>query len=60
MLKVYDIMTPFNYSQTHSVVAESMGDAERIFLEEHPNITIKEIQLHSEYVQVQRESEGGA
>lgn len=54
MYKVYDIQTGYNYSQTYCVVAKSMGDAERIFLAKHDGPThIKEIELHSEYVQIQ-------
>ena len=53
MMKVFDILTPFNYSQTHSVVAESMAKAEETFLKEYPFTEIKEIRLHSVYVQIQ-------
>lgn len=52
-MKVYDIKDGYNYSQTHSVVAENMAEAERIYLEKYKNVTIKEIKLHAEYVQVQ-------
>ena len=54
--KVYDILTPFNYSQKSCVVAENIAHAERIFLKEYPNTKIIEISLHSEYVLVQEES----
>jgi hypothetical protein len=53
MMKVFDIKTPYNRSQTHSVVAESMAKAEEIFLKEYPNTEISEICLHSNYVQIQ-------
>lgn len=53
MYKVYDIQTGYNYSQTHCVVAKSMGDAERIFLAKYGPTHIKEIELHAEYVQIQ-------
>lgn len=52
-MRVYDIETEFNYSQTHSVVAESMAEAERIFNAKYWPTTIKAIKLHSVYVQVQ-------
>ena len=54
-MNVYDILTPFNYSQTSCVVAESMAEAERLFKKEYPYIKILEIKLHSEYVIVQTE-----
>lgn len=53
MLKVYDIEDGYNYSQTHSVVAESMADAERIYKKRYNNPIIKNIRLHSEYILVQ-------
>ena len=56
-MKVYDIETGFNYSQNHCVVAESMAEAERIFLAKYWPITIKSIKLHSEYVQIQNYDE---
>jgi hypothetical protein len=52
-MKVYDIETGFSYSQKHSVVAENMAEAERIFLAKYWPTTIKSITLHSEYVQIQ-------
>lgn len=52
-MNVYDILTPYNYSQTHSVVAESMGEAERLYKEQYGPIRIIEIRLHAEYVIVQ-------
>ena len=56
-MNVYDILTLYNYSKTHSVVAKSMGEAERLYKEKYapyaPNII--EIRLHAEYVIVQQE-----
>jgi len=54
-MKAYKIVTPFNYSQTHIVVAENIGKAEEVFLEEYSPITIETIELVSEYVQIQKE-----
>lgn len=53
-MKVYDIDPGY---QTHCVVAESMAEAERVFLKKYPYNTIKEIRLHSEYVQIQKYDE---
>lgn len=52
-MKVYDISTESFSTQIHSVVAESMGKAEEIYLKEYPNNIITKIKLHSEYVLVQ-------
>ena len=52
-MKVFDVETSHSYSQTHSVVAENMAEAERIFLAKYWPTTIKAIRLHSEYVQIQ-------
>ena len=49
-MKVYDILSAFNYSQTYSVVAESMAEAEKAFLAEYPGTIILEIKLHAKYV----------
>jgi hypothetical protein len=38
-------------------VAENMAEAERIFLSKYWPTTIKEIRLHSEYVQIQKHDE---
>ena len=54
-MKIFDILTPNNYSQTSSVVAKNMATAEKLFLEKYPNLTILEIKLHAEYVIVQKE-----
>ena len=52
-MKVFDIEDGFIYTQTHSVVAENMAEAERIFLAKYGPTTIKAIKLHSKYVQIQ-------
>ena len=52
-MKVYDIDDGFCYSQIHSVVAENMAQAERIYKTKYPYNIIRNITLHSEYVQVQ-------
>ena len=52
-MKVFDIETNFSYGQIHSVVAENMAEAERIFLGKYQSIIIKSIRLHSDYVQIQ-------
>lgn len=56
-MNVYDIITPHNHGQTHSVVADSMAEAERIFEAKYWPITIERIELHSEYVQIQKYDE---
>lgn len=53
-MKVYDIETIGTYSQIHSVIAESMAEAERIFIAKYWPCHIKAIKLHSEYVQIQK------
>lgn len=53
-MKVYNILTPFNYSQKSCVVAESMAKAEKLFEEEYPYTKILKIELHSEYVVVEK------
>ena len=52
-MKVFDIEDGCTYSQVHSVVAENIAEAERIFLGKYWPTTIKAIRLHSEYVQIQ-------
>ena len=52
-MKVYDIETRYTYSQPHSVVAESMADAARIYNAKYWPTEIKSIRLHSDYVLVQ-------
>jgi len=54
-MKVYKIQTPFNYSQTHCVVAENMAEAERLHKEAYPDLDIIEITLISDYVIVSKE-----
>ena len=56
-MNVYDIEDGFNYSQTHSVVAENMAQAERIFEAKYWPTKVKKITLHSEYVQIQKYDE---
>lgn len=52
-MKVYDITSAHYNNQVHCVVADSIGDAERIFNAKYwPTVAI-EIKLHSEYVQIQ-------
>jgi len=51
-MKVYDVNT-FYVGDTHSVVADSMAEAERIFKAKYPYVDITVITLHSQYVQVQ-------
>ena len=53
MLKVYDVNDGFCYGQIHSVVAENVAQAERIYRFKYPYDTIRTMTLHSEYVQVQ-------
>lgn len=56
-MKVYDVYTNCNYGQIHSVVADSMAEAERVFKGKYSHTTIKQIILHSEYVQIQKYDE---
>jgi transposase-like protein len=56
-MKVYNIKTAYTLSQTHCVVADNIGEAERIFLAKYRPITIISIELHSEYVQIQTHDE---
>lgn len=53
MLKVYDVTDVFCHGQIHSVVAENVAQAERIYRLKYPYATIRTMTLHSEYVQVQ-------
>jgi hypothetical protein len=50
-MKAYKITTPFSYSQTNLVIADNMGEAEKIFEEKYKTRPEK-IELISEYVQV--------
>jgi hypothetical protein len=52
-MNVYDIETDFTFGQKHSVVANNMAEAERIFKGKYWPTTINKIVLHSEYVQIQ-------
>ncbi len=56
-MNVYDINTVYSHSQTHSVVAESMAEAERVFKAKYWPTKIESITLHSEYVQIQTHDE---
>ena len=56
-MKVYDINTNCTRSQIHSVVAESIAEAERIYMAKYWPTTINSIELHSEYVQIQKHDE---
>ena len=49
-MNVYDIDTGITFSQTHSVVAGSIGLAEKLFKKRFPYTTIQRIVLHSEEV----------
>lgn len=55
-MKVYKIKT-CHVDQTHCVVADSMGEAERIFKAKYWPVTIIDIELLSEYVQIQTHDE---
>ena len=50
MIKAFQVCTPYNYSQKNLVVAESMAEAEILFLKKYPNTTILKILLDAEYV----------
>ena len=56
-MNVYDIECQGVFSQKHSVVADSMTEAERIFNGKYWPTTIRSITLHSEYVQIQKHDE---
>ena len=58
-MKVYDVLTPHNYSQKTCVVAESIASAEKAFLRKYPYTTILKIELHAEYVIVDRPADAG-
>ncbi len=51
-MKAYKIQTPYNYSQTCLVIADDMGEAEKIFKSKYEYTTISSIELISDYVQV--------
>ncbi|MFA6972904.1 MAG: hypothetical protein WC208_16090 [Gallionella sp.] len=53
-MKAYKICTVFNRSQTHLVVADTMGEAEAIFKEKYKTDP-ESIELIAEYVQVKGE-----
>lgn len=52
-MKVFDIEDEFSGRQIHSVVAENMAEAERIFYAKYGPVDIRSITLHSTYVQIQ-------
>jgi len=53
-MKVYDIYDGFSSAfQIHSVVADNMAQAERIYIAKYKSRIIRKIELHSEYVLVQ-------
>lgn len=52
-MKIYKIKTGFGDRQNHCVVADNIGQAERIFKAKYSPITIISIELISEYVQIQ-------
>lgn len=52
-MKVYDIQTNYSFDNIHSVVADSMAEAERIFKAKYWPTEIKSITVHSDFVQVQ-------
>ena len=51
-MQAYKIQTPYNYSQKHLVICDSMAEAEKIFMEKYPECKIIEITLEAEYVEV--------
>jgi len=51
-MKAYKVLTPYNYSQTCLVIADNMGEAEKIFNEKYKFTTIISIECISDYVQV--------
>jgi hypothetical protein len=59
-MNVYDIIETAPYGQTHSVVASNMAEAERIYKGKYPYHTIREIRLHSQYVQIEKYDEQAA
>jgi hypothetical protein len=56
-MNVYTIEANGCYEQTHCVVAESMGEAERVFNGKYWPTEIKSIKLYSSYVQIQKYDE---
>ncbi len=54
-MRAYKIQTPYNYSQTHIVIADNMGEAEEIYKKEYEYTTILGIELLSEYVLVKEQ-----
>ena len=54
-MKVFNILTPYNYSQPCCVVAHDMAEAEQLFLKEYPSTTILKIELHAKNVIVRKD-----
>lgn len=53
-MNIYEIKASCGSSQRHCVVADNMAEAERIFKGKYWPITITEIKLYCEYVQIQK------
>jgi len=56
-MKAYKIYTGFGDYQNHLVIADNMAQAERIFEAKYWPTEIKEIELISNYVQIQKYDE---
>ena len=58
-MKIYDITCPFSNTMNHihSIVADSMGKAEELFLKAYPGVKIMSIELHSEFAIIQEPEE---
>jgi hypothetical protein len=56
-MRIYDIETSSTGEHVHSVVADCIAEAERIFLGKYCTTNIVSIHLHSEYVQIQKYDE---
>lgn len=53
-MNAYKIMTEFDHVQLHLVIANSLGEAEKIWMEEYPDTQIKSIEFMTEYVLIPR------
>lgn len=49
-MKVFTVLTPYNHSQASCVVADTIAEAEKLFLEKYPMSTILRIEKISDYV----------
>ena len=49
-MNAYKIITVFNYSQLLIIIADSLGEAEKMFQKEYPDTKIKSIEIMTEYV----------